>query len=189
MCRLHLASLFCCGCMLLLIFIFTWNPLKEKIPGEQVSRGLLSWDCEKLFQFIPKEKLLLSTGVGWRVLEESSLDCFGDGDGLIFVFLSNSGGGVPTFRYCWWHCKHFIFITRIICIKSTFRAVTGDVFYFTFISDVFYFTVFEQLFFLQSGLLLFHLRTILLMVTFFHSAQHCVYCIDPHGLIFIPNIS
>ena len=87
MCRLHLASLFCCGCMLLLIFIFTWNPLKEKIHGEQVSRGLLSWDCEKLFQFIPKEKLLLLlTGVGWRVLGKLSLDCAGDGDGLIFFW-------------------------------------------------------------------------------------------------------
>ena len=84
MCRLRLASLFCCGCMLLLIFIFTWNPLKEKIPGEQVSRGLLSWDCEKLFQFIPTEKLLLSTGAGWRILEKSSLDCCGDGHGLNF---------------------------------------------------------------------------------------------------------
>ena len=70
----------------MLIFIFTWHPLKEKIPGEQVSRSLLSWDCEKLFQFIPNEKLLLSTGVGWRVLEKSSLDCSGDGDGLIFFF-------------------------------------------------------------------------------------------------------
>ena len=72
--------------MLLLIFIFTWRPLKEKIPGEKVSRGLLSCDCDKLFQFIPKEKLLLSTGVGWRVLEKSSLDCSGDGDGLIFFW-------------------------------------------------------------------------------------------------------
>ena len=131
MCLLRLALSFCCGCMLLLVFIFIWHPLKEKIPREQVPRDLLSWDCEKLFQFIPKEKLLLPAGVGWRILEKSSLDCSGDGDGLIF-FLSNSGGGVLTFRYCWWHCKHFIFITRIICIKSTFRAVTCDVFYFTF---------------------------------------------------------
>ena len=151
--RLRLALSFCCGYMLLLIFIFTWHPLKEKIPGEQVSRGLLSWDCEKLFQFIPKEKLLLSTGVGWRVLEESSLDCFGDGDGLIFVFLSNSGGGVPTFRYCWWHCKHFIFITRIICIKSTFRAVFCDVFFLFHILEIQKILIFERLFSLQSGLL------------------------------------
>ena len=86
MCLLRLALIFYCGCMLLLIFIFTWHPLKEKIPGEQVSRGLLSWDCEKLFQFIPKEKLLLSTGVGWRVLEKSSLDCSGDGDGSNFFW-------------------------------------------------------------------------------------------------------
>ena len=85
MCRLRLALWSCCGCMLLLIFIFTWTPLKEKIPGEQVARDLLSWDCEKLFQFIPKEKLLLLlTGVGWRVLGKLSLDCAGDGDGLIF---------------------------------------------------------------------------------------------------------
>ena len=102
--------------MLLLIFIFTWHPLKDKIPGEQVSRSLLSWDCEKLFQFIPKEKLLLSTGIAWRVLEKSCLDCSGDGDDLIF--LSNNGGGGVRFRYCWWHYKHFIFITRVICIKT-----------------------------------------------------------------------
>ena len=24
---------------------------------------------------------------------------------------------------------------------------------------------------------------------FFHSPQHCVYCVDPNGLIFIPNNS
>ena len=51
-----------------------------------MSRGLLSCDCQKSFQFIPKEKLLLLTGVGWRVLEKSSLDCSGDGDGLIFFW-------------------------------------------------------------------------------------------------------
>ena len=84
MCRLRLALLFCCGCMLLLIFIFTWHPLQEKILGEKLPRGLLSCDCEESFQVIPKEKLLLSTGVGWRVLEKSSLDCSGDGDGLKF---------------------------------------------------------------------------------------------------------
>ena len=90
-------------------------------------------ETENLFQFIPKEKLL-STGVEWRVLEKSSLDCSGDGDGLIFFFffLSNSRGGVLRSRYCWWHCKHLIFITGIICIKFTFRAATCDVFYFTF---------------------------------------------------------
>ena len=115
-CPLRLALLFCCGSMLLLIFIFTWHPLKDKIPGEQVSRSLLSWDCEKLFQFIPKEKLLLSTGIAWRVLEKSCLDCSGDGDDLIF--LSNNGGGGVRFRNCWWHYKHFIFITRVICIKT-----------------------------------------------------------------------
>ena len=86
MCRLRLALLFCCGCILLLIFIFTWHPLKGKILGKQVSRGLLSWNCENLFQFIPKEKLLLLTGVGWRVLEKSSLDCSGDGDGFILFW-------------------------------------------------------------------------------------------------------
>ena len=86
MCRLRLALSFCCGCMLSLIFIFTWHPLKEKIPGEQVSRGLLSWDCEKLFQFIPKEKLLLLTCVGRRILEKSSLECSSDGDGLIIFW-------------------------------------------------------------------------------------------------------
>ena len=26
------------------------------------------------------------------------------------------------------------------------------------------------------------------MLTFFHSAQHCVYCVESHGLIFILNI-
>ena len=81
MCRLRLALLFCCDCLLLLVFIFTWHPLKQKIPDEQVPKGLLSRDCERSFQFIPKEKLLLSTGVGWRVLEKSSLDCSGDDDG------------------------------------------------------------------------------------------------------------
>ena len=86
MCLLRLALIFCCGCMLLLIFIFTWHPLKEKIPGEQVSRGLLNWDCEKLFQFIPKEKLLLLTCVGRRILEKSSLECSSDGDGLIIFW-------------------------------------------------------------------------------------------------------
>ena len=86
MCLLRLALIFCCGCMLSLIFIFTWHPLKEKIPGEQVSRGLLSWDCEKLFQFIPKEKLLLLTCVGRRILEKSSLECSSDGDGLIIFW-------------------------------------------------------------------------------------------------------
>ena len=80
-CRLRLALLFCCGCMLLLIFIFTWHPLEKKVPGEQVPRGLLSCDCEKSFRFISKETLLLPTDVGSRVLEKSSLDCSGDGDG------------------------------------------------------------------------------------------------------------
>ena len=37
--------------------------MKEKIPTEQVPRDLVSCVCEKSFQFIPKEKLLLSTGV------------------------------------------------------------------------------------------------------------------------------
>ena len=92
MCRLRLALSFCCGCMLSLIFIFTWHPLKEKIPGEKVSRGLLSWDCEKLFQFIPKGKLLLSTGVGWRKVV--------DVDGCWM----KSPGGIKfrLFRWCWW---------------------------------------------------------------------------------------
>ena len=80
MCRLRLALLFCCDCLLLLVFIFTWHPLKQKIPDEQVPKGLLSRDCERSFQFIPKEKLLW-TGVWWRVLEKSSLDCSGDDDG------------------------------------------------------------------------------------------------------------
>ena len=57
---------------------------ERKILGEQLPRGLLSCDCEKSFQVIPKGKLLLSTSVGWRVLEKSSLDCSGDGDGLKF---------------------------------------------------------------------------------------------------------
>ena len=47
---LRLALLFCCGCMLLLIFVFTWHQLKEKISGEQVPRGLLS--CERLRELI-----------------------------------------------------------------------------------------------------------------------------------------
>ena len=139
MCCLRLALIFCCGCMLSLIFIFTWHPLKEKIPGEQVSRSLLSWDCEKLFQFIPKEKLLLSTGVGWRkvvVVDGCWMKSPGEIKFRLFrwwwwlkFLLSNSGGGVLTFRWCWWHCKYFIFITGIICIKSMFRAVWPVMFF------------------------------------------------------------
>ena len=142
--------------MPLLMFIVTWHPLKLKRPGEQLPRGLLSWDYEK----------------------KSSLDCFGDGDGLI-VFLSNSGGEVLTFRYCWWHCKHFIFITRIICIKTTFRAVTCDVFLFH-ILEIQKILIFERLFLLQSGLLFFYLRTILLMVFFFSFCSTlCLLCWPP----------
>ena len=51
------------------------------------ARGLLSFQCETSFQFVPKEKLLLSTVIGWRVLEKSSLDCSGDGNGLIFFII------------------------------------------------------------------------------------------------------
>ena len=38
--------------------------MEEKIPTEQVPRDLVSCACEKSFQFILKEKLLLSTRVG-----------------------------------------------------------------------------------------------------------------------------
>ena len=117
--------------MPLLMFIVTWHPLKLKRPGEQLPRGLLSWDYEK----------------------KSSLDCFGDGDGLI-VFLSNSGGEVLTFRYCWWHCKHFIFITRIICIKTTFRAVTCDVFLFH-ILEIQKILIFERFVFVAEWFVIF----------------------------------
>ena len=84
-CLRLVALLFCCGCMLLLIFTFTWHPLKERIPDEQVPKGLLSCDCEKSFQFNPKETLLLM-GVGWIVLEKSRLDCSGDGDSWNFFW-------------------------------------------------------------------------------------------------------
>ena len=60
--------------------------IETKIPDEQVPKLLLSRDCERSFQFIPKEKLLLSTGVGWRVLEKSSLGCSGDDDGWNFFW-------------------------------------------------------------------------------------------------------
>ena len=43
--------IFCCGYMLLLIFIFTWHPVKEKIPGKQVSRGLL-YKIYSVFHFL-----------------------------------------------------------------------------------------------------------------------------------------
>ena len=45
-----------------------------------------SVETEKLIEFIPKEKLLVSTSIGWRILEKSSLDCSGDGDGLILFW-------------------------------------------------------------------------------------------------------
>ena len=130
MCRLRLALLLCCGCMLLLIFIFAWHPLKEKIPGKQVSRGLLSWDLE-VIPIYSETKVVVVDGCWMKSLGEIKFRLFRWWRWLN-SFLSNSRGGLLRFRYCWWHCKHFIFITGIICIKSTFRAVTCDVFHFTF---------------------------------------------------------
>ena len=115
MCRLRLVLLFYCDCLLLLVFIFTWHPLKQKIPDEQVPKGLLSRNCERSFQFIPKRKLLWM-GVRWRVLEKSSLDCSGDDDGWNFFWTTVKMEYLYIFRYCWWHCKHFLFITEILCI-------------------------------------------------------------------------
>ena len=137
MCRLRLAFI--------LIFTFTWHPLKAKIPGEQVSRGLLSWDYEKLFQFIPKEKFLLSTGVGWRALEKSRLDCSGDGDGLIF--LSNSGGGVLKLQTFHLHYRNHM---------HQVRFQSSDLWCFLFhILEIQKSLIFERLFFLQSVFFLF----------------------------------
>ena len=105
---------------------------------------------------------------------------------LLFLLLIKKS--VLRFRYCWWHCKHFIFISGIVCIKSMFRAVTCDIFYFTFWKSK-RFKLSNACFSCRVGVFFVRLCTILLMATFFHSAQHFVYCVEPHGLIFIPNIS
>ena len=198
MCRLPLALLFCCGCMLLLIFIFTWHPLKEKIPGEQVSRGLLSWDCEKLFQFIPKEKLLLSTGVGWRKVV------------VVDGCWMKSPGEIKFRLFRWWWWLNFFWAT--VEVEYLHLDIADDIanilsslpnhmhqiyvqscdlwcFLFQVLEIIQKTLIFDRLFFLQNCLLFFYLRTILLMVTFFYSPQHCVYCVNPQCLIFIPNIS
>ena len=130
MCRLRLALLFCCGSMLLLILIFTWHPLKEKVPGEQALRGLLSWDWE--VNRIYSERKVVGVDEYWmKNPGEIKFRLFRWWWRLNFV-LSNSWSEVLRFRYCWWHWKYLIFITGIICIKSTFRAVACDLFYFTF---------------------------------------------------------
>ena len=46
----------------------------------------------------------------------SSLDCFGDDDGWNFFWTTVKMEYLYIFRYCWWHCKHFLFITEILCI-------------------------------------------------------------------------
>ena len=186
MCRLRLALLFCCSCILLLIFIFTWHPLKGKILGKQVSGGLLNWNCENLFQFIPKEKLLLLTGVGWRVLEKSSLDCSGDGDGFILFWAT------VEVEYLDLDIADDIANISSSLTESYASSQHSELWPVMFFISHFgnpKILIFKRLFFLQSGLLFFYLHTILLMVTFFYSAQHCVYCVNPHGLIFIPKIS
>ena len=89
-----------------------------------------SCDCEESFQVIPKKNLLLSTGVGWRALEKASLDCSGDDDDLNLFWITveveyldldiadaiaNISSSLPELH-----------------ASSTFRAVTWDVFCFTF---------------------------------------------------------
>ena len=50
--------------------------------------------------------------------------------------------------------------------------------------------IFERLFFLKIGLFVFLFsHNSVNGNIFFHSAQHCAYCVYHHGLIFIPNIS
>ena len=172
--------------MLLLIIIFTWHPLKEKIPNEQVPRDLLSCECEKSFQFIPKENLLLSTGAGWRVLEKSSLDCTGDGDGLNVFWttvqvqylnldiagdIENISSSLPESyasrpRSEMWHVMFFI--SHFGNLKDfKFRTVV----------------------FLAEWFLIIFCAQFCLWGRFFHCVLHCVYFVDPNSLIFIPNIS
>ena len=180
---LYLQLLFCCGCMLSSIFTFTWHPPKEGIPGEQVPRGFLSCDCE-LWEVIPiyfERQVVLVDGSSMKIPGEIKFRLFRWWQWLK-IFLRNCRGRALRFRYCWWHCKHFIFIIAIVCINFTFRAVTCDVFLF------FYFTffgnpkklIFERLFLFQSGLLFFCLRTILLMGWLFSFCSTlCLLCWPP----------
>ena len=94
--RLRLAFLFCYVYMLL-IFVFTWHPLKKKISGEQVPRVLLR--CESLREVIlifSERKVVFVDGCWIKRPGKPRLDCPGDGDGLN-LFLNNSRGGV---LYC-----------------------------------------------------------------------------------------
>ena len=131
---------------------------------------------------------MLSTGVGWRVLEKSSLDCSGDGFGSFFFFwatvevecldldIGDDNANISSSLPESYASSPRSELWPVMC----FISHSGNPKDFNFL---------KRLFFLQSRLLFFYLRTVLLMVTSFHSVQHCVYCIDPHGLIFIPNIS
>ena len=168
------------------IYIYL-KSIERKTLHEQVSRGLLSWDYDKLFQFISKQKLLLSTGVGWRFLEKSSLDYSRDGDCLTSFFLLRiSGGGVLRFR-CWWHCKYFIFLPESYASspRSELWSVIFFISHFENPKDV----NFQTVVFLQSVCCFFLFAHSSGNGDLFHYAQHCVYCVDHHGLIFTPNIS
>ena len=127
MCCLRLALLFCCDYMLLLISIFTWHTLKEKVPGEQWRVVVTVKSHSNLFR---KKNLLLSAGVGWRALEKASLDCSGDGDDLNLFW--------TTVEVEYLDLDIADAIANILSSlpelygSSTFRAVTWDVFCFTF---------------------------------------------------------
>ena len=163
------------------------HPLKEKMLVEQVSRGLLNWDCEKLFQFIPKEKLLLLTCVGRRILEKSSLECSSDGDGLIIFWAT------VEMEYL-----HLDIADDIANISSSLLESYASSPHSELWPVMFFISHFRN----PKD---FNFRTVDFLAEwfvilsfahksangdfFFRSAQHCVYCIDPYGLIFIPNIS
>ena len=140
----------------------------------------------KIIRIYSRRKVVVVDGCCMKSLGEIKFTLFRWWRWVKF-FLNKSRGGALKFRYCWWHFKHFSFITRIVCIKSTFRALTCDVFCFTFWkSKRFY--VSNGYFSCRVVCYFFCLRTILLMVTFFDSVLHYVHCVDPHGLIFIPSI-
>ena len=159
MCCLRLALLFCCDYMLLLISIFTWHTLKEKVPGEQWRVVVTVKSHSNLF----RKKLVVVDGCWMKSPGESKLRLFRWWRWLKFV-LNNSRGGVLGFRHCWCHCEHFIFITGIVWI---IYVQSCDLRCFLFhILEIQKILIFERLFFLQSGLLLFCLCKIQLIVTF-----------------------
>ena len=180
--RLRLAFLSCCVCMLLM-FVFTWHPLKEKISGEQVPRGLLS--CERLREVIlifSERKVVFVDGCWIKRPGETKVRLFRWWRWLKFIFEQQSRWSTILLMALQTFLLHYRNHMHLVHVQDC------DLWCFLLhILEIQKILIFEHFFFLQSGLLFFCLCIILLMVTFLHSAQYCVYCVDPHGLIFILN--